>query len=48
MLRYFERTRERAVEFCDGCSAICTAADRREAILARSRDTALALGGRFV
>lgn len=48
MFRLFKRTRELAVEFCERCSSVCTAADRREAFLARSREKAIAYGGRVL
>jgi hypothetical protein len=47
MLRLFTKTTELAVEFCDRCSSVCTAADRREALLSEARAKALVFGGRF-
>jgi hypothetical protein len=47
MLKMFKRTKELAVEFCDRCSSVCTAADRREALLTGARDRAMARGGWF-
>jgi hypothetical protein len=48
MLKRFGRTKQPTVEFCDRCRSVCTAADRREALLARSREQALAFGRRLV
>lgn len=48
MLRLFERTRERAVEFCDRCGSVCTAACRQDAILARAREKLMVYGGRVL
>jgi hypothetical protein len=47
MLKMFKRTKELAVEFCDRSSSVCTAADRREALLTGARDRAMARGGWF-
>jgi hypothetical protein len=46
MLRMFKRTEQFEVEFCDRCSSVSTAADRREALLRQARDKAMAYGGR--
>jgi len=47
-MRSFKRMRGLAVEFCERCNSVCTAACRRDAILVRSREKALASGGRFL
>jgi len=47
MARLFKRTKQLGVEFCDGCSSVCTAADRREALLREARAKAFAFRGRF-
>jgi Zn-finger nucleic acid-binding protein len=45
MPKLFRRTNDVAVYFCERCSSVWTAADRREALLARSREQALLLYG---
>lgn len=47
-MRLLKRSRELAVEFCERCSSVCTATCRRDAILAKSREKAMAYGGRFL
>jgi Zn-finger nucleic acid-binding protein len=41
MRKQLKRTKDVAVHFCERCSSVWTAADRREALLARGRERAL-------
>ena len=45
MVKLFERARGEAVEFCEGCRTVCTAACRRDGLVAQARERALPLCG---
>jgi hypothetical protein len=47
MRKTSKTTKELAVEFCDRCSSVSTAEDRREALLDQARGRVTAFGGRF-
>jgi len=46
-MKLFKRTSGMAVKFCDRCAQVCDAACRRNAIVERARERALALGWRL-
>jgi ferredoxin len=46
-VKFFKRSKELAVDFCDRCGQVCTSACRRNAVLAQARDRVLANGPWF-
>lgn len=42
MFGLFKRARATAIDFCDRCGSVCGPSCRREAVIGRARDRALA------